>query len=271
MTPESRRKRLDLLLVEAGLFSTREKARAAVMAGQIRRGPQILDKPGLLLSDLESLQVIQRECPFVSRGGFKLAAALEGFALSAAQRICLDIGASTGGFTDCLLQNGAERVYAIDTGYGQIDWRLRNDPRVTLHEKCNARYLTPERLYPDGQPFASLAVMDVSFISILKILPALGALLTDQTVLIALIKPQFEASPAQNRKGVVRSDSVHHEVLTHIQANSGLSGFFLHQIMSSPVLGKSGNREFLGAFYRTPPEHSLSSEHFWEMIREPVT
>jgi 23S rRNA (cytidine1920-2'-O)/16S rRNA (cytidine1409-2'-O)-methyltransferase len=270
MTPESRRKRLDLLLVESGLFSSREKARAAVMAGYIRRGTQILDKPGLLLPDLESLHVVQRDCPFVSRGGFKLAAALECFSINPQQRICLDIGASTGGFTDCLLQRGAATVYAIDTGYGQLDWRLRNDARVIVHEKCNARYLTAEQLYLDGQAFASLAVMDVSFISILKILPALSVLLATEGVLVSLIKPQFEASPAQNRKGIVRSEAVHHDVLTRMQMGAVANGFFLHQVIASPVLGKGGNREFLGLFYRFPPEHAVSADRFWEVIHEPV-
>lgn len=266
--PDSRRQRLDLLLVEAGLFSTREKARAAVMAGLVRKGTQILDKPGMQLSDLSQIVVLQNDCPYVSRGGLKLAKALAHFHISPQGRICLDIGASTGGFTDCLLQQGADKVYAIDSGHGQMDWKLRNDSRVVCLEKCNARYLTPEQLYGPGDEKASLAVMDVSFISLLKILPALAILLHAEGILLSLIKPQFEAAPSQNRKGIVHDPQVHYQVLENIQAGSALQGFYLHDLIVSPVLGKSGNREFLGVFYRYAPVQPISPQLFWKAIHE---
>ncbi|PIQ27580.1 TlyA family rRNA (cytidine-2'-O)-methyltransferase [bacterium (Candidatus Blackallbacteria) CG17_big_fil_post_rev_8_21_14_2_50_48_46] len=269
--PDPRRQRLDLLLVEAGLFPTREKARAAIMAGLVRKGTQILDKAGLALSGLDQITVIQNDCPYVSRGGLKLAGALETFQLSVQGRICLDIGASTGGFTDCLLQKGAQRVYAVDVGYGQLDWKIRNDPRVICREKVNARYLKPEDLYAEDAEKASLAVMDVSFISLLKILPALRELLAPEGLLLSLIKPQFEAAPSQNRKGIVHSPDVHFEVLENIQKGSAAEGFYLHDLSVSPVLGKGGNREFLGVFYRYEPVNALKPELFWKAIHEELT
>lgn len=266
--PDSRRQRLDLLLVESGFFPTREKARAAIMSGLVRKGTQILDKPGIQLADLSQVAVLQNHCPYVSRGGFKLARALDYFQISVVGRICLDIGASTGGFTDCLLQRGAQKVYAIDSGHGQMDWTLRHDKRVVCLEKCNARYLKSEQLYRVDDQKASLAVMDVSFISLLKILPALNDLLDPTGLLLSLIKPQFEAAPSQNRKGVVHDPQVHYQVLHNIQTRSAAEGFYLHDLMNSPILGKSGNREFLGVFYRYPPKHMLSSEQLWKAIHE---
>jgi len=268
--PEPRKQRLDLLLVNAGLFPTREKARAAIMAGLVRNGSQILDKAGLALANLDNIQVQQNDCPYVSRGGLKLAGALARFGVSPADQICLDIGASTGGFTDCLLQQGALKVYAVDAGHGQLDWKLRQDSRVVCREKCNARHLTPQDLYGEGNERAQLAVMDVSFISLLKILPALQTLLSPEGRLLSLIKPQFEAAPSQNRKGIVHDEKVHFEVLQKIQSGAAEQGFFLHQIMSSPVFGKGGNREFLGVFYRYPPENQLNAETLWKAIHEEV-
>lgn len=268
--PEPRKQRLDLLLVNAGLFPTREKARAAIMAGLVRNGNHILDKAGLLLANLEQVQVQQSDCPYVSRGGLKLAAALERFDISVSGLICLDIGASTGGFTDCLLQQGAQKVYAVDAGHGQLDWKLRQDPRVICREKCNARYLTPTDLYGSENERAQFAVMDVSFISLLKILPALQTLLSSDGCLVSLIKPQFEAAPSQNRKGIVHDEAVHFEVLQKILTGAEQTGFYLHQVMSSPVFGKSGNREFLGVFYRYSPPHTLNAETLWKAIHEEI-
>lgn len=250
MKPE----RLDILLVNAGFFPTREKARGAIMAGLVRQGPKLLDKPGHKFPGLpEDLFVKGDNCPYVSRGGLKLAKALETFQVSAEGRLCLDIGASTGGFTDCLLQSGAEKVYAVDVGYGQIDWKIRTDERVVVIEKTNARYLTPPDLYPDGVK-ASLAVMDVSFISILKIMPALSELLTPEGLIVSLLKPQFEAPPEDNRKGIVSDPKAHLRVLRRLRDESPETGWHLHAAIRSPIRGKSGNREFLGVFYRYPPE-----------------
>lgn len=258
--------RLDILLVNAGFFPTREKARGAIMAGLVRQGSKRLDKAGLKLAELPAdLTVMGDLCPYVSRGGLKIAKALEAFGIDPAGRMCLDVGASTGGFTDCLLQNGAAKVYAVDVGYGQIDWKLRTDQRVVVREKVNARYLTPADLYPPKGPAsgeetpqvadadkASLAVMDVSFISILKILPALNDLLSQDGLLISLLKPQFEAPPSDNRKGIVSDPKAHLRVLEKIRDEAPAAGWHLHKAIVSPITGKSGNREFLGVFYRSP-------------------
>jgi 23S rRNA (cytidine1920-2'-O)/16S rRNA (cytidine1409-2'-O)-methyltransferase len=252
--------RLDILLVNAGFYPTREKARGAIMAGLIRQGTKILDKPGHKFAGLpEDLEVRGDNCPYVSRGGLKLAKALELFGIDTTERICLDVGASTGGFTDCLLQSGAQKVYAVDVGYGQIDWKLRTDPRVIVKEKINARYLTPADLYPEGEK-ASLAVMDVSFISILKILPALSDLLSADGLLISLLKPQFEAPQSDNRKGIVLDPKAHLRVLKSIREGSPATGWHLHKGIRSPIRGKSGNVEFLGVFYRDPPEREPDLE-----------
>lgn len=255
------RERLDTLLVDAGFFPSREKARAAIMAGQIRQGTKILDKPGLKLAALpDDLTIQQNQCPYVSRGGLKLAAALKQFQISPQARICLDVGASTGGFTDCLLQAGAQRVYAVDVGYGQLDWKLRQDARVICLEKVNARYLSPEDLYSPEQAYASLAVMDVSFISILKILPALKTLMVPDPILLSLIKPQFEAPRKDNRKGIVTDPAAHLRVLQEIAHQSPATGWHLHGVINSPIKGKGGNREFLGVFYTYPPALAVDLE-----------
>ena len=247
------KKRLDILLTEAGHFPSSEKARAAVMAGLVRLPHQLLDKPGIKLKELPKHLHIQKLCPYVSRGGLKLKKALETFKVEVNGVICLDIGSSTGGFTDCLLQNGAKHIYAVDVGYGQLDWSLRNHPQVTSREKVNARYLTSEDLYPEHSPKAQLAVMDVSFISILKILPALFHLLADDGYLVSLLKPQFEAEAHQNEKGIVKSAAVRLEVLERIQSKAPESGMYLHKVISSPIHGRGGNQEFLGVFYKYPP------------------
>jgi len=255
------RERLDLLLVNAGFFSSREKARSAIMAGQIRQGTHILDKAGLKLKELpDDLTIKGNDCPYASRGGFKLAEALKVFNISPQSKVCLDVGASTGGFTDCLLQAGAKQVYAVDVGYGQLDWKLRQDERVICLEKVNARYLTPEALYGAEGSKASLAVMDVSFISILKIFPALNQLLDQESTLISLIKPQFEAPRKDNQKGIVKDPQAHLRVLQQIHEQSPETGWFLHQAISSPIKGKGGNREFLGVFYKYPASDTVELE-----------
>lgn len=261
------RERLDVLLVEAGFFFSQEKARSAIMAGEVRQGTRLLDKPGLKLAALpDDLELKQRACPYVSRGGLKLAKALDFFGIDPSNRICLDVGASTGGFTDCLLQRGAQQVYAVDVGRGQLDWGLRQDPRVVCLEKMNARYLTAESLYPEDAAYASLAVMDVSFISILKILPALQGVLIPESPFISLIKPQFEAPQQDNHKGIVSSPDAHLRVLQRIAERAPESGWFLHHLTDSPIRGKTGNREFLGVFYMQPP---LELPNLEDCVREP--
>jgi 23S rRNA (cytidine1920-2'-O)/16S rRNA (cytidine1409-2'-O)-methyltransferase len=236
--------RLDRLLVERGLAPTREKAQALIMAGAVLVDGQKAAKPGQP-TDPEAPIEITAQPPFVSRGGLKLDAAIAHFGIRVADRVCLDIGASTGGFTDCLLQRGAARVHAVDVGSGQLDWKIRNDPRVVVHEKLNARYLRPEDI---GEPI-DLAVIDVSFISVTLILPAIAPIL--QTALqppaemVILVKPQFEAGKGQVGKGgIVRDPELHQAACRRVDDAVRRLGFET-ALMESPILGAEGNREFL--------------------------
>jgi 23S rRNA (cytidine1920-2'-O)/16S rRNA (cytidine1409-2'-O)-methyltransferase len=240
------RTRLDQALVERGFCASREKARRAVMAGQVRVNGQVARKPSESIRAADELGLITPE-RFVSRGGFKLEHALDHFQLEVRGQIAVDVGASTGGFTDCLLQRGAATVYAVDVGQGQLAWKLRRDPRVVVMEKTNARELTPARFPP---PFAraDLVVIDCSFISLRKIIPAAVALLRPSGKIIALIKPQFEAGKAEADKGagVIRDPDIHQRVLAEIghfvAAQPGLRWL---GSTASPVLGPAGNKEFL--------------------------
>ncbi len=233
------KQRLDILVHQSGLAPSREKARAIIMAGQVLVNGEMVDKPGTRVN--ADAQVAVKSRPrFVSRGGDKLAAALETFPVDASGRICADVGASTGGFTDCLLQNGAARVYAIDVGYGQLDYGLRQDARVVLLERTNARYL--ETL---AEP-VSLVVMDASFISLRLLLPALKGWLTSPADIIPLIKPQFEAGRDDvGRGGVVRDAGVHQRVLEEVLASAQGFGFTPRGLIRSPLKGPAGNIEFL--------------------------
>lgn len=248
------RKRLDTLLVEAGLFPSQEKARAAVMAGLVRQGTERIDKPGTQLKALpDNLEIKGALCPYVSRGGLKMEGALKTFNIDPTGYTALDIGASTGGFTDCLLQAGARYVYAIDVGHNQLAWKIRQDPRVKVLEKVNARYLTPEDLYHPDDERADLIVMDVSFISIEKIFPVFKALVKSNARMISLIKPQFEAPRTENNKGIVASPQAHLAVLEKIQAAAAAHGWFLHGLVRSSITGRTGNQEFLGLFCQEHP------------------
>ena len=232
--------RLDRLLVERGLAPTREKAQALIMAGAVLVDGRKAAKPGQPV-DAESRIEVLEQPPFVSRGGLKLAAAIAHFGIRVAGRICLDIGASTGGFTDCLLQRGAARVHAVDVGAGQLDWKIRNDPRVAVHEKLNARYLRPEDL---GEPI-DLAVCDVSFISATLILPAVAPLLQPAGEMVILVKPQFEVGKGQVGKGgIVREPELHQAACRRVDDAVRQSGFET-ALIESPILGAKGNREFL--------------------------
>jgi 23S rRNA (cytidine1920-2'-O)/16S rRNA (cytidine1409-2'-O)-methyltransferase len=238
------KRRLDRVLVDRGLAPTREKAQALIMAGAVLVGGQKAAKPGQPV-DSDAPIEITAQPPFVSRGGLKLDAAIAQFGIRVAGRICLDIGASTGGFTDCLLQRGATRVHAVDVGAGQLDWKIRTDPRVVVHEKLNARYLRPEDI---GEPI-DLAVVDVSFISVTLILPAITPIL--QTALqpaaelVILVKPQFEAGKGQVGKGgIVRDPELHQAACRRVDDAVRRLGFET-ALMESPLLGAEGNREFL--------------------------
>lgn len=237
------KRRADTALCERGLAQSREKAQALIMAGLVYVGEVRVDKPSQKVADGEEMTVRGAGIRYVSRGAFKLEKGLRVFSVNPKGRICLDLGASTGGFTDVLLQNGAARVYAVDVGYGQLHYRLREDPRVTVMERKNARYLTPA----DFPQRPSLAVMDVSFISIEKILPAAAAILGDAGEVVTLVKPQFEAGRQRvGKKGVVRDAETHEEVLLSIlRFVREEMGWFPAGVSFSPIRGPEGNIEFL--------------------------
>ena len=235
--------RLDVLLVERGLQETRQKAQETIMSGLVYVDGRKVDKAGTAVPNDARLEVRGSALRYVSRGGLKLEKAISAFRLSLDGAICADIGASTGGFTDCMLQNGAAKVYAVDVGYGQLDWKLRNDARVVCMERTNARYLDREQI-PDELDFASV---DVSFISLRLILPAVHDLLKAGGHVACLIKPQFEAGREKvGKKGVVRDPAVHLEVLEQFLQNAKESGFTVLDITYSPIRGPEGNIEYLG-------------------------
>ena len=236
------KERLDVLLVQRGLAPSREKAKAMIMEGNVFVAGQREDKAGTSFDEKVSIEVRGTALKYVSRGGFKLEKAMENFDISLTGRICMDIGASTGGFTDCMLQNGAAKVYAVDVGYGQFAWKLRQDERVVCMEKTNIRYVTPEDI-GDVLDFASV---DVSFISLTKVLPAAKELLGEAGQMVCLIKPQFEAGKEKvGKKGVVRDPGVHREVIEKILAFAEEISFGVRNLEFSPIKGPEGNIEYL--------------------------
>jgi 23S rRNA (cytidine1920-2'-O)/16S rRNA (cytidine1409-2'-O)-methyltransferase len=243
----SRKIRLDLLLVQKGLAESREKARAMIMAGLVEVDRLTADKPGHLITPSSEI-FIRQPLPYVSRGGLKLEAALDRFSVDVKDRVLLDVGASTGGFTDCLLQRGARRVVAVDVGYGQFHWKLRQDPRVALIEKTNIRNLAPGMIKEDLDG----AVIDVSFISLKLVLPVVSKLLKQNAFVVALVKPQFEVGKSKVGKGgVVRDPMMHQEVIEELCTFFREAGWRVEGQISSPVLGPKGNKEFL--VYLTRP------------------
>ena len=243
------KKRVDLLMVEQGLAESRQKAQAIIMAGQVFAGDRRCDKAGLTLEEDTQLEVRGQTLRYVSRGGLKLEKAMKCFPITLEGKVAADIGASTGGFTDCMLQNGAVKVYAVDVGYGQLAWSLRRDPRVVCLERTNARYLTSEQI-PEPLDFASI---DVSFISLKLILPALRQLMKANGQVAALIKPQFEAGREKvGKKGVVRDPAVHLEVLEQFLVHASEAGFTVKGIDFSPIRGPEGNIEYLGYLSAEP-------------------
>jgi 23S rRNA (cytidine1920-2'-O)/16S rRNA (cytidine1409-2'-O)-methyltransferase len=232
--------RLDLLLVERGLVQSREKARALILAGQVLVQGQKIDKAGHSVSTDSKIELVESP-KYVGRGGLKLEAALDHFRIQTAGKVCLDIGSSTGGFTDCLLQRGAARVYAIDVGTAQLDWKLRSDPRVIVNEQVNARYLDREQV---PEPI-DLAVCDVSFISITMILPVLPSLLAKSGEMVILVKPQFELERHQVGKGgIIRDPALHQQACRRVDEAVQRLGYG-SEIIPSPILGAEGNQEFL--------------------------
>ena len=243
-----KKKRLDVLLVERGLQESRQRAQAAIMSGEVFVGGQRVDKPGTAVPEDAQIEV-RGGLAYVSRGGLKLEKAMATFPIDLRGAVCADIGASTGGFTDCMLQNGAEKVYAVDVGYGQLAWKLRSDPRVVCLERTNARYLTHEQV-PDELDFASI---DVSFISLKLIFPALYELLREGGHIACLIKPQFEAGREKvGKKGVVRDPDVHLEVLEHFLEHAKENHLTVLGITYSPIRGPEGNIEYLGYLEKGP-------------------
>lgn len=235
--------RLDVLLTERGLQESRQRAQATIMSGQVFVNEQRVDKPGTAVDDGAKIEVRGNTLRYVSRGGLKLEKAMATFPIQLERTVCADIGASTGGFTDCMLQNGAAKVYAVDVGYGQFAWKLRSDPRVVCMERTNARYLTHEQI-PDELDFASI---DVSFISLRLILPAVCRLLKKDGQVACLVKPQFEAGREKvGKKGVIRDPAVHEEVLEQFLNNAKESGFTVLGMTYSPIRGPEGNIEYLG-------------------------
>ena len=258
MAVQARKERLDLLVAEQGLADSQQHAQRLIMAGRVSVGDRVVDKPGTRVP-AGSQVTVRGESPFVSRGGFKLAAALDTFDLEVRGWAVADVGSSTGGFVDCLLQRGADRVYAIDVGYGQLAWKLRQDPRVVVMERTNARYL--ETL---AEP-VDLITIDVSFISLKLILPAASGWLREPGQIVTLIKPQFEASAEQvGEGGVVRDKAVHRAVLEDLIAWASTQGLGLTGLIRSPLTGPAGNIEFLAHWM---PGHQGSSDSA-AMIRD---
>ena len=237
--------RLDTLLVERGLAGSRERARAMILAGSVRLNGQPASKAGIAVARDADVTIAVPDHPYVGRGGLKLAHALDAFGIDVAGRLALDIGASTGGFTDVLLQRGAARVVALDVGHGQLDWKLRNDPRVIVLERVNARTLGPADLPEDARAFDVITI-DVSFISLRHILPVLPALMRDRADVVALVKPQFEAGRAEVGKGgIVRDEGVQRRVVDEVSGAALALGLTRAGLTESPIAGMEGNREFL--------------------------
>lgn len=234
------RRRLDQLLLDRGMVESREKAKALILAGQVLVAGRRVDKAGAPVAEDAAVELLE-QLPYVSRGGYKLAGALDGFGIAVTGLVCADIGASTGGFTDCLLQRGALRVHAVDVGRGQLHWKLRTDPRVVLHENVNARYLEPSLI---GEP-AAFACCDVSFISATLIIPVIARLLAPPRRMVVLVKPQFEARREDVGKGgIVRDEAVRQAACTRVQSAAAALGFET-RLICSPIAGAEGNIEYL--------------------------
>lgn len=260
------KERLDLLLVTLGHFPSREQAQRAILAGEVKVGDTPVTKPGQAVDTGANIAVQQKE-RYKSRGGLKLERALEVFEIKPEGRIVLDVGASTGGFTDCLLKGGAKTVIAVDVGYGQLAWELRQDPRVVVLERTNIRHLTPEALLSHVPCLPDLAVIDTSFISLTKVLPAVAVLLQPPKEVVALVKPQFEAGREKiGKKGVVRDPQVHREVIERVIETARSLGWGVQGLDHSPIKGPEGNIEFLlhlraGEGNPIEPEAAVADAH----------
>ena len=260
------KKRLDILLVEHGLASSREKAKAYIMSGDVYVDGQKEDKAGSMFGEGAKIEMRGNTLPYVSRGGLKLEKAMKNFDLHLDGKVCMDVGASTGGFTDCMLQNGAVRVFSIDVGYGQLDWKLRNDPRVVCMEKTNIRYVVPEDL-GEAADFSSI---DVSFISLTKVLPPVRQLLKEDGEIVCLIKPLFEAGREKVGKiGVVRDPQVHQEVIEKVRDFAMGIGLEPCHLSFSPIKGPEGNIEYL-LHLQKRPEGALVTDQLQTTVESVV-
>ena len=234
--------RLDTILVEKGFFKSRNMANAVIMTGKVLVNNRVIDKPGIRISIDDDIIVKTEDIPYVSRGGLKLEKALKEFKINASGLICLDVGASTGGFTDCLLQNKADFVYAVDVGYGQFAWKLRQDSRVMVIERTNIRHMPPEKITKQ----IDLIVIDVSFISLKIVIPAILKFVLERTLIVCLIKPQFEAGKGKVGKGgVIRDSAMHYEIIKDLIEFISTIGLVSKGVVPSPILGPKGNKEFL--------------------------
>jgi len=250
------KERLDIRLVEAGYFDSREKARKTIMAGLVFVNGEREDKPGSCIDMRASIEIKGNLLPYVSRGGLKLEKAVNEFGIDLKDKTCMDVGASTGGFTDCMLINGAKKIYAIDVGYGQLAWKLRNDSRVVVMERTNFRYVNPE----DIEDIIDFISADVSFISLKKILPVAKGIFNENGMMVCLIKPQFEAGREKvGKKGVVRDPGVHCEVIEEIIRFAESTGFFIHGLTYSPIKGPEGNIEYLLYIGMKPSDSHIQS------------
>lgn len=264
----AKKERIDVLLVENGFFETREKAKRAIMAGLVYIDEVKHDKPGEKVLLESNLIVRGNPMKYVSRGGLKLEKAMALYGLTLSDKICMDIGASTGGFTDCMLQNGATKVYSVDVGYGQLDWKLRNDDRVVNMERTNIRHVTDEQI-EDKLDFVSI---DVSFISLKLVLPVAHRLMADDGQIVFLIKPQFEAGKEfVGKNGVVKDPKVHKRVILELLTYAQENGFNYIGLSYSPIKGPKGNREFLAYFEKAPNgEQSVESNVNFESVAETI-
>lgn len=262
------KERLDVLLVKKGFAPSREKAKTMIMEGNVFVFGEREDKAGTCFDENAQIEIHGSTLRYVSRGGLKLEKAMTHFSISLDQKICMDIGASTGGFTDCMLQNGAKKVYAVDVGYGQFAWKLRQDPRVVCMEKTNIRYVTPDMI-DDSIDFASV---DVSFISLTKVLPPARALLSEDGEMVCLIKPQFEAGREKvGKKGVVKDPLVHLEVISNIVTFASDNGFYVCNLEFSPIKGPEGNIEYLVHLKKQEAggiDASIDMQHIVSMAHE---
>ena len=259
------KERLDVLLVKKGFYQSRERAKASIMAGIVYVDGQKSDKAGNMIDSEAEIIVKENICPYVSRGGLKLEKSMKIWPIILENTVCMDIGASTGGFTDCMLQNGAAKVYAVDVGYGQLDYKLRIDPRVVNMEKCNIRYLDFDKI-PEPIDFISI---DVSFISLKLVFPVASKLLGEEGSLVCLVKPQFEAGREQvGKKGIVRDPKVHCQVIENVIEYGMENGLYSHGLTWSPVTGAKGNIEYLLYMKKQPPQEGISEDAIRKLVAD---